>query len=119
MNITDAEGIGTIVNDDFTDASLLSALIKAVHITELRTAINEARAAYGVSDFVFSDETLAAQSSGIKAVHVTELRTALNGAYSAAKQTLPTYTDATIIPGVTVVKLLHITELRAAVAALP
>jgi subtilisin family serine protease len=118
-NIVDAEGIGTIVNDDFTDPSLTGAFIKAVHILELRAAVNEARAAKGLAPFVFSDPTLTAQSTGVKVVHINELRTALAAAYSAAGQPLPVYTDATIAPGVTVIKAIHFADLRAAVASLP
>jgi subtilisin family serine protease len=116
-SIADAEGLATIVNDDFTDPSLSGLPAKAVHIAELRAAINDARAARGLSAFSFTDAITAAQTP-IRALHITELRTALNQAYSAATLAPPVYTDPTIVPGVTIVRAAHITELRNAVIAL-
>ncbi len=86
------------------------ATIKAVHITQLRTAINTARASAGLSAFSFTDPSLAAGST-IKAVHVSELRTALSAFLSAIGVT-PSYTDPTISADVTLVKSAHIQELR-------
>ena len=117
-NITDAEGLGTIRNDEFTDASLSGVFIKTVHITELRTLINDVRVAKGLEGFSWTDPTLTVGSTSVRAVHIQELRTALNGAYTAASQTLPTYTDPSLNVGVTVIKAVHITELRSAVSAL-
>jgi len=92
---------------------------KAVHVLELRAAIDSVRVARGLAGFAWTDPTLAPGSIAFKVVHVTELRTALNQAYQAAGQTLPTYTDPAIVAGVTVVKARHLNELRAAVRALP
>jgi hypothetical protein len=97
----------------FTDASLNTCpavLIKAVHITQLRSAVNAARAAAGLTAFTFTDAALA-PGNVIKAVHITELRTALAPVLSAISVT-PSYTDPTITPGVTTAKAAHVRELR-------
>ena len=103
----------------FTDDPITSqsTLIKAVHITDLRQAINTLRSNNSLSVFSFTDSTLTASSTHIKAVHITELRTALNGVYDAKSQTRPTYTDATITAGSTVIKKAHIAEIRSNVKA--
>jgi hypothetical protein len=85
-------------------------IIKAVHITQLRTAINTVRASVGLSAFSFTDPLLAA-GNAIKAVHLSELRTALSGFLSAIGVT-PSYTDPTITAGVVTLKAAHIQELR-------
>jgi len=104
----------------FTDDPLVAATtrMKAVHITELRTAIDALRARYNLSAFAWTDATLSAGVTSVKAVHVTELRTALNAVYTAATRALPTYTDPTLTVGTTGIKAVHITELRAAVLAI-
>ncbi|MEE8160520.1 MAG: beta-propeller fold lactonase family protein [Acidobacteriota bacterium] len=103
----------------FTDDPLTSqvTLIKAVHITELRDAINTLRSNKGLGAFSFTDPTLTAGVTPVRAVHLTDLRTALNGVYDALGQTQPTYTDQTITSGSTVVKKTHIDEIRSAVKA--
>jgi peptidyl-Asp metalloendopeptidase len=117
--IADGIGIGTIQTDDtvpFTDPSLTvgGTLVKAIHITELRTRIDAVRTARGLLAYAWTDPSLAAIA--IKAVHITEMRTALGEAYAAAMQTAPSYTDSSL-SGVTI-KAVHILELRAAVTAL-
>lgn len=102
----------------FTDETLTGVLMKAVHITELRSRIDTIRSARGLSAFTWTDPTLTVGSTTARAVHISELRTALNAAYSAAGLTLPTYTDPTLTVGSTVIKAAHMTELRSAVVAL-
>ena len=89
-------------------------VVQALHITELRSAINTVRAARGLSAFTWTDPTLTAGSTKAKALHLTEMRTALNQAYQAVGRTAPTYTDATV----TVIKAIHLNELRTAVRGL-
>jgi hypothetical protein len=48
--------------------------VKAVHISELRSAIDAARTALGLSNASYTDSTLTPGSTIIKAVHVNELR---------------------------------------------
>jgi PKD repeat protein len=94
----------------FTDDPLVpgSTIIKAVHLAELRTAVNAVRALAGLSAATFTDS--ATPGVVIKAVHITELRTALDPALSALGLPTGGYTD-TISRGV-IVKAVHIQELR-------
>ena len=104
----------------FTDdpVAAQSTLIKAVHIMELRAAIDSVRVARGLATFAWSDSTLTPGSTLVKAVFLIELRTALSQAYQAAGRTSPTYTDPTVGAGLAVIKAIHLNELRAAVRAL-
>ena len=95
----------------FTDTNVSGAAIKALHITELRTAVNAMRAAAGLSPATFTDASLTSGNS-IKAPHVTELRTAVDAARNAIGLAVPLYTDPTVTPSVTASKAVHITELR-------
>ena len=119
--IGDGIAIGTIRTDDlFTDHPLSAgASIRAIHIVELRSHINAARAARGLSAFSFTDPTLTIQSTSVRAVHITELRTAISEAYVAAGLAPRRYTDPVLTPGITTAKAAHIAELRDAVLNLP
>ena len=101
----------------FTDDSLhtQSTSVKAVHITELRQAINDLRARYSLVPFAFTDATLTAGTTVIKAAHINELRTALAAVYTAAGRPVPTYTRSPITARLTVVSATDVAELRAAV----
>ena len=57
----------------FTDPSLAGVRVKAVHINELRNALDPARAALALTPLSYSS-TLTGGTSLIRAVHVTELR---------------------------------------------
>jgi hypothetical protein len=98
----------------FTDETLISGstAIKATHISELRSRINNVRAKCGLGVFSWTSASLIAGVTTIRAVDVTELRTALNSAYTACAKAVPTYTDPVLTPGSTVIKLIHIGELR-------
>jgi IPT/TIG domain/Galactose oxidase, central domain len=97
----------------FTDPSLSGVLIQAVHIAQLRTAVNAMRAAAGLLPAGFTDSTLTPGSTIIMRLHVTELRTALDTARSTLGLPAMSYTDPTITSGVTVMNAAHLTELRA------
>jgi uncharacterized delta-60 repeat protein len=101
-------------NGPFTDDTLTSGLtvIKAVHITELRTRIDAVRLATGLAAFQWTDPTLTPGVTLVKAQHVLELRTALADAYVAIGGLPPTYTDPTLSAGTDIVKAVHIAELR-------
>jgi hypothetical protein len=98
----------------FTDATVTAGTtaIKAVHITQLRTAVNAFRAAVGLTPASFTDPTLSA-GNFIKRVHITELRTALDEARAVPGFLVLSYTDPTVTVGVTTAKRAHVTELRA------
>jgi hypothetical protein len=103
----------------FTDEPLgpQSTIVKAIHLTELREAIDAARAARGLLAFAWTDPTITAGVTPIKEVHLTELRTALNQAYLAAGRVVPAYTDPAVGTSV-LVKAIHFSELRIALRTL-
>lgn len=107
--------IQTIFSDDPVLAA--STKVKAAHINELRSAINELRSCVGLGNYSFTD-TLTAGNTKIKAIHVQELRNALNEVYDRAGRGRPSYTDSTLTAGQTKVKASHINELRGAARAL-
>jgi RHS repeat-associated protein len=96
----------------FTDDPLVAGTtsIKAVHITELRDAINQLRARATLAAATWTDASLA--GSLIKAVHIAELRTALSAARTALGLSNPAYTDPTLTADSTTIKAAHIQELR-------
>ena len=96
----------------FTDTPLTSGvtLIKAIHVAEVRTRINQARAIVGLSPFAWTDASLSA-GAVVRAQHITDLRTALSELYVVAGLMPPTFTDAPLTTG-TLIKAVHIEELR-------
>lgn len=97
---------------EFTDVNLPSpALIKAAHVTQLRTAVNAMRAAAGLSAASFTDTLLA--GIHLKAVHITELRTAVDAARAVIGLTPASYTDPSLTLGVAS-KSSHVKNLREA-----
>jgi len=96
----------------FTDDPLvaLTTKVKAVHITQLRTAVSAFRAAAGLGALA-ADGTIGV-GSPIRAQHITALRTGLNEARSVIGLSALTYTDPTLTAGATKIKTAHINELR-------
>jgi hypothetical protein len=96
----------------FTDPSPTAQVtpIRAVHLTELRTAVNAVRVLGGLGATSFVDPTLSGTVQ-IKAIHMTALRTALDAARAALTLSALSYTDSTLTSA-TSVKLAHLTELR-------
>jgi uncharacterized protein YkwD len=92
----------------FTDDPLVafSTPVKAVHLTQLRTAVNAMRASAALAPLA-PDATVAVGAL-VRATHVTDLRTALNAARSAIGSGALTYTDA--VPSL--IKAVHVQELR-------
>lgn len=117
---TDTLTVTLTGNFTFTEDPLIaqSSIIRAVHVTELRTAINNARTARGLAPFTWTDATLTAGGSLVRAIHLIELRTALNQAYQAAGRQVPTYSEASVAAGATTIKASHLNELRSALRAL-
>jgi hypothetical protein len=95
----------------FTDDPLVarSTVIKAVHLAELRTAVNAVRAQAGLAAASFTDA--ASRGVIVKAVHITELRTALDAALGVLGFPTGGYTD-TITARSTIIKAVHFQELR-------
>ena len=108
--------VGTTV---FTDDPLLakSTPIKAVHFTELLTAINTLRTQHGLPAFNWTG-TAPSPGGPVSAGRLTDLRTALTPVYHAVNGTDPTYTDSNITVGATQIKTIHLNELRTFVRGL-
>jgi hypothetical protein len=82
---------------------------KALHIAQLRTAVNAIRSLAGQSAYPFADT--AAAGTTIRTVHITDLRAALSAALTALSLPAVTYTDSNLIAGMRI-KAVHIQELR-------
>ncbi len=95
----------------FTDDPLVAGttLVKALHVTELRDAINLLRIRAGIATVSWAE----AVSTGvlIKASHITEMRTRLGEARTALGLSPTSYTDPSLTVG-TLVKAPHIQEIR-------
>jgi RHS repeat-associated protein len=81
-----------------------------VHLSELRDAVNQARARAGLAPASWTDGQVVGVL--IKAVHITELRDQLDEARIALGLGVATYTDPGLGVGYTV-KAAHVQELRA------
>lgn len=92
----------------FTDNPIVAGttIVKALHINEIRTAINRYRASVGLAASTWSTPTLTAGSTIISATDITEMRSALVAAIPAA-----TFTDAGLAAG-HVISAVHVQELR-------
>jgi hypothetical protein len=103
----------------FTDDPLIAGttLIKAVHLTELRSRVDAIRVAKGLAAYAWSDPWLTAGATSIRAQHIVDVRAALAQAYVAAGLPPPTYTDPVIEPGTTV-KGAHIASIRSAIVVI-
>jgi hypothetical protein len=94
----------------FTDDPISPGLpVKAVHVTELRTAVNALRLAAGLTAFSFTDAV--AYGTPVRAIHIQELRTALNQARAQLGLTVLTFTDAGLAAH-GVIRVPHVQELR-------
>jgi hypothetical protein len=93
----------------FTDDPLVPDVtrIKALHLIELRNAINDLREAAGLSAVTWTDPS--PEGKPVRAVHLTEMRVALTPAL-AAYGIVTTYSQA-VTPG-TLVRASHFQELR-------
>lgn len=83
--------------------------VRAIHLVELRAAVNAARQRAGLGAYTWSQTIVAGVS--IKGAHINELRTALDPALSAIGVT-PAYTDSGLLSANTVIRAAHIQELR-------
>jgi uncharacterized repeat protein (TIGR01451 family) len=86
--------------------------IRAVHVDQLRAAVNAVRAAAGLPAATFTDAATA--GIVIKVVHVTELRSALDEARAALGLPAIPYTGPVLSSGAAI-KAAHVQELRSGV----
>lgn len=89
--------------------AIAQPLIRAAHMTELRTAVAALRSAASLPPVTFSD-ALTPGATLIRSAHMTELRSALAGAYAALGLGGPAFTNAVAIGNV--VRGLDVQELR-------
>jgi hypothetical protein len=120
-SLTHTTTIALVMSTDllFTDDPLTSqvTVVKAVHVTDLRLAIDILRSRNGLARFAYSDSSLLVGTTVERALHLTDLREALNAVYDALRLARPLYTDPVIGAGQTMIKEAHIAELRSAVRA--
>src|SRR5215208_4448667 len=94
----------------FTDDPLTaSTTVRAIHVTELRDAINSLRLRAGLVTVSWAEAVSAGVA--IKASHITEMRTRLAEARTALALSPTTYTDSSLAAG-TLIKVAHIQEIR-------
>ena len=112
--------VATTSAPSFADAPLQPGItvVKLLHLTELREAIETLRTRHGLTAAVWTDPDPVASVTVVKAAHLNELRTALNQVYTAAGQTPPAYTRPVISGQATIIAAVDITELRAAVVSI-
>ncbi len=113
-NVSGDSNVDLATATGFTDDPLLvgTTTIRAVHVSEVRTAVNAVRTTANLSASTWTDDPLVVGATNIKAVHVSEMRTSLTAARTALGFTDPPFTDPTLTPGSTAVKAVHISELR-------
>jgi Dual-action HEIGH metallo-peptidase len=97
----------------FTDDPLVggTTLVKSVHISELRTAVNAVRTLAGIGAGSYTDPTLTAGVTPVKAAHINDLRANLDAARSALALSALSYGE-TVTGGTTTFKATHVSELR-------
>jgi hypothetical protein len=99
----------------FSDDPLVAGTtkVKAVHLTELRTAANALRSTAGLAAASFTDPSLSV-GSNIRKVHIEELRAAIVAARTALGLSTLSFADPTLTAQSTPIKALHIQQLRTA-----
>lgn len=118
VHVVEFAGRSTDPGPPFTDDPLVAraTIIKAAHVTELRTAIDALRVARGLPGFAWTDPVLTARATAFRAVHLADLWTALQEAFTASGLSPPHRTSVTARS--TVILEMHVARLRAAVVAL-
>ncbi len=99
----------------FTDDPLVVSTtpVKAVHLDEVRQAVNAVRAAANLGPVSFTDPALTGVT--VRALHIQELRTALDPARAALGLPSMSYTDGSLVAGTTAIKAAHVQQLRSGV----
>ena len=92
--------------------------VKALHVLQIRAAIDTVRVARQLPLFAWTDAVLTPAVTQVASIHLAQLRSALNAAYEAANKPLPTYPNPSIGPGTTIIRAIDLTELQSAVIAL-
>jgi len=97
----------------FTDPNLAAVPVKAVHMTELRTAVNAVHLLADLGAVSFTDSITMPPPPyvNIRALHMTQLRTKLDEALGPLGFATGGYTDA-IVAGTTTIRAIHFQEIR-------
>lgn len=95
----------------FTDADLTSAIIKALHFTQLRIAVDAMREAAYLGPASYTNGSITT-GMVITRTDLVELRTALSEAAAAIGLPAPTFNE-TIVAQSTAIKATHVLEIRA------
>src|SRR6185503_16556294 len=93
----------------FTDASLSGNAIRALHLSELRMAVDAMRLAAGLPAATVTDANPA--GAPVRRIHIVELRSALDAARALIGVVPLSYAES-LTAGVTPVKASHFQELR-------
>jgi hypothetical protein len=97
----------------WTDPSLgAGTIVKAAHLTELRSAVNAARTALGWGTLTFNG-TIAPGQPVLRS-HLVDLRAAVDAVRAGAGMSPVVYADPTVTVSVTPIRALHVLDLRAA-----
>ena len=102
----------------FTDPMVTAgvSVIKAVDITDLRSAIDSVRSRLNAPAIQW--KTIGGGVI-VKTLDLSNVRAALTDTYAWARRTpLPQYTDPMLMPGKTVVKAIHVNEIQGFIMAL-
>jgi hypothetical protein len=99
----------TVFTDNPTVAG--TTIIKADHLTQLRTAVNAILTLAGPGAASYTDPTITPGTTLVRQLHITELRSNLDNARSLLGLAALTYTDPTITLSTTI-KSAHVEELR-------
>jgi Divergent InlB B-repeat domain len=115
-----ARAVTARFNRVFSDSTLtpFASVVRAVHVTELRAAIDTLRARQGLASFGWTDSAVVANATIIKRSHLVDLRSAVAAIYATRGLAVPSWSDPTITSAAPLVRASHIAELRAAVLAL-
>jgi subtilisin family serine protease len=125
LTMSVAQSVTATFTENFTDGAGQAGtigpnetVIKAVHVLELRTAVNNLRAQRGLAAFNWTDPTLTVGVTPAKRMHVLDLRSGLAAVCTVVPGKCTGYVDGTLPPGQTVIQATHLNELRGNVRAL-
>jgi fibronectin type III domain protein len=94
----------------FDDPLQPGTMVRAVHVTDVRRAVDAVRTFAAMGAVSWTD--LSPAGLKIRAVHIDELRSNLTAALTNLGYTPPSFTDASLQAGITTIKRVHIMELR-------
>lgn len=97
----------------FVDPTLTpgGTIVKAVHLSQIRSAVNAVRLLAGLDPFPFTDSNLASGATAVKATHVLEARSALAAARTLLALSPVSYTGSAVVNGARI-EAVHIRDLR-------